>query len=135
MSNCWPPALRAILRNILDEPIPDAVKRRFLKPLFPRPFPLVRKSRGAKPKVLLAEFDLLLFKKDRGGPPPFLVHREFANHLLRDFRPVVRLGHRLEGDVLAFLSAIEQNIEAHVNEELMRQLWLKYSEALTIELE
>lgn len=27
----WPPALRAVVQNILDEPIPEAVKRHLLK--------------------------------------------------------------------------------------------------------
>lgn len=71
----------------------------------------MRNSRGATHTVLLAEFDLLLFTKESGGPPPFLVHREFENQLLRDFRVVVHLNHRLEGDVLAFLRVLEQNIE------------------------
>src|ERR1043165_901458 len=76
-----PPALRAIIRNIIDEPIPEAAKRRLLKPLLPRPVPPVRKQRGVKRKALLTEFDPLLPKKDRGGPPPFRLHKEFTNQL------------------------------------------------------
>ena len=53
-----PPALRTIIQNILDEPIPEATKRRLLKPLLPRPVPPVRKNRGVKRKALLAEFVL-----------------------------------------------------------------------------
>src|SRR5688572_11966941 len=89
-----PPALRNIIQNILDEPIPEATKRRLLKPLLPRPVPPVRKQRGVKRKTLLAEFDPLLFQKDKGGPlPPILLQKEFANKFLRDYRTVVPLHH------------------------------------------
>lgn len=40
-----------------------------------------------------------------------------------------------EGDVLTFLSAMEKNIEAHLNEVLVRQHGLIYAQVLTNELE
>ena len=120
-----PPALRTIIQKILDEPIPEATKRRLLKPLLPRPVPPVRKHRGVKRKALLAEFDPLLFKKDRGGPPLFLLHEEFTNQL-RDYRVDVPHGHGLEGDALTFLSAMQPGIEVQLNEQLIRQHGVKY---------
>src|ERR1043165_9605661 len=126
------PVLRKIIRNILDEPIPEATKRRLLKPLLPKPIPPVRKQRGIKRKALLAEFDPLLFKKDKNGPlPPILLQKEFANKFLRDYRTVLPLDHGLEGDALSFLSAIETLI----NGDLTRHDGIKYSAMLTAEFE
>lgn len=62
------------------------------------------------------------------------MHKEFSNSLLRDYRVDVLLNHG-EGEALAFLSAMEQNIEVHLNEELVRQHGLKYAQVLTNELE
>ena len=48
--------LQAVVQNILDEPIPEAVKK---KPLLPRPIPPPRKRKLEKQKVVLQEFDPL----------------------------------------------------------------------------
>ena len=96
--------------------------------------PPVRKQRGVKRKALLAEFDPLLSKKDRGGPPPFQLYKEFTNQL-RDYRANVPHGHGLEGDALTFLSAMQPGIEAQLNDQLFRQHGVKYSQVLTVELE
>ena len=53
-------ALRNVIQNILDEPIPEAVKRRLLKPLQPReyrPIPPPRKAKARKRKAIQEEFD------------------------------------------------------------------------------
>jgi len=59
--------LRTVVQNILDEPIPEAVKKRLLKPLLPRPMPLLprpipptRKRKLEKHRAILHEFDPLL---------------------------------------------------------------------------
>ena len=52
--------LRNVIQNILDEPIPEAVKRRLLKPLQPRkyrPIPPPRKAKARKRKAIQEEFD------------------------------------------------------------------------------
>ena len=52
--------LHDVVRNILDEPIPKAVKGRLLKPLQPRkyrPSPAPRKKKAAKRKAIEEEFD------------------------------------------------------------------------------
>ena len=53
-------ALRHVVQNILDEPIPDFVNGRLLKPLQHGnygPSPPPRKKKAAKRKVILDEFD------------------------------------------------------------------------------
>jgi hypothetical protein len=40
-----PPTIKMVLQNILDEPIPEAVKMRLLKPLLPRQIPPTRKRK------------------------------------------------------------------------------------------
>ena len=52
--------LHDVVQNILDEPIPDSVKARLLKPLQPgkyRPSPAPRKAKERKRKALEEEFD------------------------------------------------------------------------------
>ena len=52
--------LNDVVKNILDEPIPEAVKGRLLKPLQPRkyrPFPPPRRAKERKRKAIEEEFD------------------------------------------------------------------------------
>src|SRR5678815_1796087 len=73
--------------------------------------------------------------KDRGGLPTFLLHKEFANGFLRDYRTVVPLNHGLESDPLSFLSAMEPSIETLINKDLTVHDGIKYSAMLTVEFE
>ena len=55
-----------VVRNILDEPIPETVKRRLLEPLFPRKYrpvrpPLAWKDRESK--AILGQFDPSLLRR------------------------------------------------------------------------
>ena len=55
------PALK-VVRNILDEPMPETVKRRLLKPLFPKKkstFTPTSYVEGPDSKVILEQFDPL----------------------------------------------------------------------------
>ena len=45
LSSNQDPTLQSVVRNILDEPIPVAVKKRLLKPLLPQPIPPPRKRK------------------------------------------------------------------------------------------
>ena len=48
-------AFHDVVKNILDEPIPEVVKRRLLKPLKPqkyRPIPPPRKAKAKKSKAI-----------------------------------------------------------------------------------
>jgi len=60
-----------VVQNILDEPILEAVKKRLLKPLLPRPIPPPRKRNVKKQKAMLHEFDPLhtLTKRKLGVNP------------------------------------------------------------------
>jgi len=49
-----PPILRTVVQNILDEPIPEAVKKRLLKPLLPQPIPPPRKRNVKKAEGTVA---------------------------------------------------------------------------------
>ncbi|GFR99473.1 hypothetical protein ElyMa_006374500, partial [Elysia marginata] len=52
--------LYRVVKNILDEPIPETVKERLLKPLKPRkyhPIPPLRRKKAAKRKAIEEEFD------------------------------------------------------------------------------
>jgi len=46
------------VQNILDEPIPEAVKEQLLKPLLPRPVPPILKRKLEKGEAVLLAFDL-----------------------------------------------------------------------------
>lgn len=63
------------------------------------------------------------------------MHKEFYNQLLINCRAEVTLTQRLEGDALSFLSAMEPNIEATLNKDLIRQHSLKCSQVLMVEFE
>ena len=57
-----PEPAQKVVRNILDEPIPETMKRRLLKPLFPKQYgpprpPSTWKDREGK--VILEQFDPL----------------------------------------------------------------------------
>jgi hypothetical protein len=59
--------IRTVIQNILDEPIPEATKKRLLKPLLPRPTPAPRKRKIEKQTGLLREFVPLHTTTTKGG--------------------------------------------------------------------
>ena len=146
-----PLALRAVVRNILDEPIPEAIKRRLLKPLLPRPVAPARKRKAEKRKAVLQEFDPLytatrrklgtnprdllplLATQSLTAPPPFVLVEEAGT--MRDYSAVVPIGHHLEADALAFATAMEANITKLVGEELAKLGGVKFTVILVAELE
>ena len=55
-----PEVLQVVVQNVMDEPIPKAVKKRLLKPLLPgkyRPSPPPHRAKERKRKAILKEFD------------------------------------------------------------------------------
>ena len=55
-----PEPVQSVVHNIINEPIPESVKRRLLEPLLPgatRPSPPSRKAKERKRKAILEEFD------------------------------------------------------------------------------
>jgi len=107
-----PRTLRTVVHNILDEPIPEATKKRLLKPLLPRPIPPPRKRKLEKRKATLQEFDPLhaVTRRKLGGNrgeflpfvtakqsltnlPQFMLLKEIG--LMKDYRAAVPRNHRL----------------------------------------
>jgi len=105
LSSNQDPILQRIARNILDVLIPEATKKRLLKPLLPRPIPPLpqsipplRKRKLKKQKAVLQQFDPLhASTKHRSGvknrrellplvfasqkltePPPFVLLKKLA---------------------------------------------------------
>ena len=79
--------LREVVQNILDEPIPEKVKQRLLKPLRPskggKPIAPPRRENAARRRALLVEFD------------PYLPH---GNQTITNYQnELLRLYDALEG--------------------------------------
>jgi len=99
LSSNQDPILQRVARNILDEPIPEATKKRLLKPLLPQPIPPLRMRKLEKQKAVLQQFDPLhASTKHRSGvknrrellpvvlasqnltePPPFVLLKKLAH--------------------------------------------------------
>ncbi|KAK3753831.1 hypothetical protein RRG08_006222 [Elysia crispata] len=147
-------AFHDVLKNILDEPIPEVVKRRLLKPLKPqkyRPIPPPRKAKAKKSKAIQEEFDpipsqkLLSSAKDyqdelRGlfEEPKELAFRRtrwtFAN-FLRGWQMDVPQGHPQVTDPRTFLEIVEPKIREKLEKELrVLRGGLKFQLALKVEL-
>jgi len=113
-------AVRSVVQNILDEPIPEATKKRLLKPLLPRPVPPPRKRKLEKQKAVLQEFDplyavtqrkrsvkptellpLVAAKQTLTKLPQFMLLKEVG--VMKDYSAVVPIGHPIEVDALDFL--------------------------------
>jgi len=141
-----------VVQNILDEPIPEAVKKRLLKPLLPRPIPPPRKRKVKKQKALLQEFDplhtvtkrklgvnpgnllpLVTAKQTLTKLPQFMQLKEAG--LVKDCRAAVPIGHRLEGDALVFLNEMTPSTTTLIGKELNQLRGLKFSMVLVAELE
>ena len=142
-------AFHDVVKNILDEPIPEVVKRRLLKPLKPqkyRPIPPPRKAKAKKRKAIQEEFDpiqkLPSSAKDyqdelRGlfEEPKELAFRRtrwtFAN-FRRGWQMEVPQGHPQGTDPRTFLEIVEPKIR----EKELRVLrgGLKFQLALKVEL-
>ena len=145
-------AFHDVVKNILDETIPEVVKRRLLKPLKPqkyRPIPPPRKAKAKKRKAIQEEFDpiqkLPSSAKDyqdelRGlfEEPKELVFRRtrwtFAN-FLRGWQMEVPQGHPQDTDPRTFLEIVEPKIREKLEKELrVLRGGLKFQLALKVEL-
>ena len=147
-------AIRNVIQNILDEPIPEAVKRRLLKPLQPskyRHIPPPRKAKARKRKVIQEEFDpipnqkLLSSAKDyqdelRGlfEEPKELAFRRTRwtlGNFLRGWQMDVPQGHPQGADPRTFLESVEYKIREKLEKELrVLRGGLKFQLALKVEL-
>ena len=127
--------LQNVVQNILDEPIPEAVKKWLLKPLLPRPIPPPRKRKLEKQKAVLQEFDGLhnVTRRKLGvtnkrdllsidvthnltDTPQFVLLKKAG--ALKEYTAMVPLGHRLEADALAFLNVMKANTIALIEKEI-----------------
>ena len=147
-------AIRNVIQNILDEPIPEAVKRRLLKPLQPRkyrPIPPPRRAKESKRKSIQEEFDptpsrkVLRSVKDYQDEhqglfeePKELAFRRTRwtlGNFLRGWQMDVPQGHPQGADPRTFLESVEHKIRGKLEEEL-RALrgGLKFQLAIKVEL-
>ena len=146
--------LHDVVKNILDEPIPEAVKGHLLKPLQPRkyrPSPPPRKAKERKRKVIEKEFDPIprhkVLRSVKDYQDELLGLFEENNELtfrqtpwalgnfLRGWQLDVPLGHPQGADPRAFLESTESQIRRKLEEEL-RTLGggLKFQLALKVDL-
>lgn len=131
--------LQDVVRNILDEPIPEAVKGRMLKPLQPRnyrPSPAPRKKKAAKRKATEEKFDpiprhkalrsvkdyqdeiLDLLGEVETDSPVFRRTPFVIGNFLRGWQMDVPEGHPQGADPMAFLEVAEPLIQKKLEEEL-----------------
>ncbi|KAK3757134.1 hypothetical protein RRG08_049801 [Elysia crispata] len=149
-------ALRNGVLNILDEPIPVAVKRRLLRPLQPRefrPIPPPRRAKERKRKTIEKEFDpiprqkvlrsvedyqnelLGLFEENKPEELTFRQTPWALGNFLRGWQMDVPQGHPQGADPRAFLESIEPQIREKLEEELEAlNGGLKFQLALKVEL-
>ena len=90
---------RAVIQNIMEDPIPKNVKQRLIRPMLPRPVPQERNRKLQKRKAILEEFDPIVIKNARGGgPPQFALNKEVECLHLTEYRVVVPDNNSLKGD-------------------------------------
>ena len=122
-------ALQDVVRNILDEPIPEAVKRRLLRPLQPRkyrPIPLPGRAEKRKRKAIQEEFDPIPLQKvfrsakdyqeelqglfEEPEELTFRRARWAIGNFLRSWKMDVPEGHPQGADPRTFLESVEPKI-------------------------
>ena len=129
--------LHDVVKNILDEPIPEAVKRRLLRPLQPRkyrPIPPPRRAKERKRKAIEEEFDpiprhkvlrsvkdyqdelLGLFEENEPEELTFRQTPWALGNFLRGWQMDVPQGQG--ADPRAFLESVEPQICKKLEEEL-----------------
>ena len=149
--------LHDVVRNILDESIPKAVKGRLLKPLQPRkyrPSPAPRKKKAAKRKAIEEEFaptprhkvlrsakdyqdeilDLFAENKEKTDELTFRRTPWVIGKFLRGWQMDVPKGHPQGADPRAFLDKVEPLIHKKVVEEVRALNGVKFQLALKVQL-
>ena len=144
-----PAVLQDVVRNILDAPIPEAVKKRLLKPLLPeayRPTPPPRKAHERKRKATIKEFDPV-------GKQPKMIQdyqKDILDHPLEKEGLVFRrtqwaIGNVLRcwqmdvppalgADPLTFLEGVRPQIRQKLTEEILALKGVTFQLALNIHL-
>ena len=128
-----PDPVQKVVRNILDESIPEAVKERLLKPLLPgkyRPTATPRAKKVRRRKALLEEFDPLPLKeleKLEFRQTPWVI-----GNYLRGWQMDVPQSHG--ADPRTFLEGARHQIRAKLEEELHAINGVKFQLALKVKL-
>ena len=128
------PIPRRKARNILDDPIPEALKGRLLQPLQPRKYR--PPSRKAKERKAIEEFDPIprqkflrsvkdyqdeiqgLFAENKADELTFRQTPWALENFLRGWQMEVPRGHPQGADPRAFLESVESQIQKKLKEEL-----------------
>lgn len=149
--------LHDVVKNILDEPIPEAVKKRLLKPLRPvkpRPVPPPSRSdnkKDRKRKALVAEFDPVPSRSDNKTLRTTAGYQQevleaFGNERERREQVFYRtpwvIGNYLRGwkmeasglDARAFLQEVRPKIRKKLEEEVSALNGVKFQLALRVRL-
>ena len=144
------------VRNILDEPIPETMKRRLLKPLFPK-----KKNRPPRPppkwknresKVILEQFDPLppqkvirtaqdyqqeileVFEEEQRHELVFYRTPWVIGSFVRGWQMDIPKGHPSGVDVRAFLQEVEPQIHDKLEEEILALNGIRFQLALKVQL-
>ena len=146
-----PAVLQDVVQNILDAPIPEAVKKRLLKPLLPeeyRPIPPPRKARERKRKAIIKEFDPVVkqskmiqdYQKDildhslEQKGLGFEKTQWAIGKFLWGWQMDVPQGHLLGADPLVFLEGVRPQIRRKLTEEILAIKGVKFQLALKVQL-
>ena len=145
-----PEPAQKVVRNILDEPIPETVKRRLIKPLFPkiyRPPQTPPTWKDRENKAVLEQFDPL--------PPQKAIRtvQDYQQEILGVFEEEQRHEHVFyrtpwaiggflrgwpmdipEGHPSAFMQEVEPRIYDKLEEEILAVNGIKFQLALNVQL-
>ena len=117
-----------IVRNILDEPIPETVKRRLLKPLFPR------KYRPVRPPPTWKDRESKEFEEEQKKRQVFYRTPWAIGNYLRAWQMDVSAEHPLAADPREFLEGVRQRIREKLTEEVSALDGVKFQLALKVSL-
>ena len=147
-----PEPAQKVVKNILDEPISERVKRRLLKPLFPKKYRPPRAPptwKNRKSKAILEEFDQLPHQKAVRTVQDYqqmilkVFEEEHKNELvfyrtpcvigsfLRGWQMDISEGHPSGVDARAFMQEVEPRIH---EEEILALNGIKFQLALKVQL-
>ena len=150
-----PEPAQKVIRNILDEPIPETVKRRLLKPLFPRKYRPPRPPptwKDWESKAILEQFDPLppqkviltvqdyqqeileVFEEEQRHELVFYRTPWVIGSFLRGWQMDIPEGHPSGVDVRAFMQEVEPGIHDKLEEEILALNGIKFQLALKVQL-
>ena len=150
-----PQPAQKVVKNILDEPISERVKRRFLKPLFPKKYRPIRPPptwKDRERKAILEEFDppthqkavrpvqdykqeiLEVFEEEQKHELVFYRTPWVIGSFLQGWQMDIPEGHPSGVDVRAFMQEVEPRIHDKLEEEILALSGIKFQLALKVQL-